>query len=64
MSGSKNQRIVLITGANRGIGLETAKQLATRGFHIVVAARDELKGQEAVEKLTKLEAAGHFLHLM
>ena len=33
------ERIVLITGANRGIGFETAQQLARRGFHVVIAAR-------------------------
>jgi NAD(P)-dependent dehydrogenase (short-subunit alcohol dehydrogenase family) len=51
MTADKNQRIVLITGANRGIGLETAQQLATRGFHVVLAARDEPKGREAAKAI-------------
>ena len=46
---NKSQRIALITGANRGIGLETAQQLARRGFHVVVAARDEAGGKRAVK---------------
>jgi NAD(P)-dependent dehydrogenase (short-subunit alcohol dehydrogenase family) len=43
----KTQRIALITGSNRGIGLETARQLARRGFHVFIAARDEIQGQQA-----------------
>ncbi len=41
------QQAVLITGANRGIGFETAQQLAGRGFHVVIGARDEAKGRQA-----------------
>ena len=48
---SSNQRIALITGSNRGIGREAAKQLALRGFHVVIAARDEAKGQQAAKDL-------------
>jgi NAD(P)-dependent dehydrogenase (short-subunit alcohol dehydrogenase family) len=48
---SSNQRIALITGSNRGIGYETAKQLAKRGFHVVIAARDEAGAQKAVKTI-------------
>jgi NAD(P)-dependent dehydrogenase (short-subunit alcohol dehydrogenase family) len=41
MSLRDTRRVVLITGANRGIGLETARQLVRRGFHVVIAARDQ-----------------------
>jgi NAD(P)-dependent dehydrogenase (short-subunit alcohol dehydrogenase family) len=47
MSRAEGERVVLITGANRGIGLETARQLARRGFHVVIAARDAEKGRQA-----------------
>ena len=52
MSSEKNQRIVLITGANRGIGLETAKQLAAHGFHVIVAARNEESGRQAADAIS------------
>ena len=44
-------RVALITGANRGIGLETARQLGKLGVTVVIAARDLAKAEEAVEVL-------------
>lgn len=41
----------LITGANKGIGLETAKQLLQKGYYVYLGSRDKEKGLEAVEKL-------------
>ena len=42
---------VLITGANKGIGFETAKQLAQKGYTIYLGSRDQAKGTEAVRQL-------------
>ena len=43
--------IALVTGANRGIGLETVKQLAQQGMHVLLGARNQAKGSEAAKKL-------------
>ena len=41
-------RIAVVTGANKGIGLETARQLARAGVHVIVAARSVDKAAAAV----------------
>jgi NAD(P)-dependent dehydrogenase (short-subunit alcohol dehydrogenase family) len=46
-----DKKIVLITGANKGLGFETARQLGAKGYTVLVGARDETKGLSAVEKL-------------
>ncbi|KAI4328761.1 hypothetical protein L6164_021093 [Bauhinia variegata] len=44
-------RCAVVTGANKGIGFEICRQLASNGITVLVTARDEKKGLEAVEKL-------------
>ncbi|KAL8531058.1 hypothetical protein ACS0TY_007899 [Phlomoides rotata] len=44
-------RYAVVTGANRGIGLETVRQLADAGVTVVLTARDEKKGIEATNLL-------------
>ncbi len=47
------QRIALVTGANRGIGYEIARQLAETGIHVLVSARNAVKAQKAVDNLLR-----------
>jgi NAD(P)-dependent dehydrogenase (short-subunit alcohol dehydrogenase family) len=54
-------KTALITGANKSIGFETARQLAKKGYFVYLGSRDIKKGEEAVaqlkgEGLTQLEA--------
>lgn len=44
-------KTALITGANKSIGLETARQLLQQGFHVYLGSRSLANGQEAVAKL-------------
>ncbi|BFG21904.1 hypothetical protein CerSpe_081780 [Prunus speciosa] len=52
------KRYAVVTGANKGIGLETVRQLASNGFTVVLTARDEKRGLEAAEKLKESGLSG------
>jgi NAD(P)-dependent dehydrogenase (short-subunit alcohol dehydrogenase family) len=48
-----DKKVALITGANKGIGLETARQLGKLGILVLVGARDLAKGEAAAAELKK-----------
>jgi NAD(P)-dependent dehydrogenase (short-subunit alcohol dehydrogenase family) len=63
MSAQQNKKVALITGANKGIGFETARQLGKQGYHVLVAARDANRGNEAVNKLKGEGFSAEFVEL-
>ena len=56
-------KIALITGANKGIGYELARQLGKEGVTVLVAARNEALGDAAARKLKADGADAHFIEL-
>ncbi len=56
-------RVAVVTGANRGIGLEICRQLAQEGIYTILTSRDEVKGQSARQELVRegLEIGYHQL---
>lgn len=46
-------KTVLVTGANRGIGFETARQLLRQGHHVIISARDKIRLEQAAATLKK-----------
>ena len=49
------EKIVLVTGANKGIGFGIAKHLGLSGWQVIIGARDELRAEKAI---SELKAAG------
>lgn len=48
MTGRGQTKVALVTGANRGIGLEISRTLAASGFTVVMGCRNPVKGEEQV----------------
>ncbi|KAF8704019.1 hypothetical protein HU200_031503 [Digitaria exilis] len=54
--------IAVVTGGNKGIGLEVCRQLAGNGVTVVLTARDEMRGEAAVDKLRELGLSNVIFH--
>jgi NAD(P)-dependent dehydrogenase (short-subunit alcohol dehydrogenase family) len=48
-----SEKIALVTGANRGIGVEVCRQLAKRNYHVILTSRDREKGEKKVRELAE-----------
>jgi NAD(P)-dependent dehydrogenase (short-subunit alcohol dehydrogenase family) len=59
---SQDSKVAFITGANRGIGFETAKKLGELGVTVVLGVRDVVKGQDAVKQLQSLGIKAEAIH--
>src|SRR4051812_9407258 len=57
------KKIILITGSNKGIGFEIARQLAKLGHQVILTARDETKGLDALKKLKAENINVHFVSI-
>jgi NAD(P)-dependent dehydrogenase (short-subunit alcohol dehydrogenase family) len=56
-------KTALITGANKGIGREVAQQLAAKGFHVFVGARNAKAGRKAADEIAKEHGKATFLEI-
>ncbi|KAK4551241.1 hypothetical protein RGQ29_032444 [Quercus rubra] len=55
------KKYAVVTGANKGIGFKICRKLASNGIVVVLTARDEKKGLEAVEKLREFGQSDHIV---
>lgn len=58
-----DKTVALITGANKGLGLEIARQLGKRGMVVVLGSRDQTRGASAVAELAKAGIDAHAVKL-
>jgi NAD(P)-dependent dehydrogenase (short-subunit alcohol dehydrogenase family) len=60
---TSKDRIALVTGANKGIGFEIARQLGQEGHHVLIGARDRGRGQTAVAELGSKGFAARYVQI-
>ncbi len=64
MAATQNSnKVALVTGANKGIGREIARQLGKKGITVIVGARDKSRGNEAVDALKTDGVDARFVEL-
>ena len=59
----KNGKVVLITGANKGLGKEIGRQLGALGYTVILSARDEQAGKAAAAELVAQGYDAHTVRL-
>jgi NAD(P)-dependent dehydrogenase (short-subunit alcohol dehydrogenase family) len=59
----KANKVAVITGANKGIGFEVARQIAKAGWTVLASARNEERGWQAVARLQGEGLDVHFIHI-
>lgn len=59
----QDTQIALVTGANKGIGLEIARQLAQSGVTVMIGSRDDSRGRAAIDHLATDNLRAHALKL-
>jgi NAD(P)-dependent dehydrogenase (short-subunit alcohol dehydrogenase family) len=59
----KNGKVVLITGANKGLGKEIGRQLGSLGYTVVLTARDDQVSATAARELVAAGCDAHTVHL-
>ena len=57
------EKVALVTGANKGIGLEIARQLGRLGCTVLIGARDEQRGEDAAKQLQTEGLDARFVRL-
>lgn len=63
MRSRSHMKTALITGANKGIGHEVARQLAVKGFHVFVGARNAKAGRKAAKEIAEEPGNATFLEI-
>ena len=63
MNLQQSKKVALITGANKGLGFGIARKLGKQGITVLIAARNEQKGKDAVDKLKLEDIDAHFIKL-
>jgi NAD(P)-dependent dehydrogenase (short-subunit alcohol dehydrogenase family) len=54
-----DRRIALVTGGNRGLGLQTARELVSQDIHVILGCRDYKKGETVVSGPLSIATTEH-----